>query len=155
MKAPYRLEKLNKENLFEVFKYEVEEDFTIEDIINKKSLESIGLEYAIIYNFDSVITKKIKDIDIDLDNIMEARFFNEEKEIRLFRDEDKLNITIFDEEGYSDYISSSYILYPRHGEKIYFNKLDIKKYIDYEKEDNQAYIRYVKASKLYFEEEKR
>lgn len=153
MKELYRLERLNKENLFEVFDYKEKENFKIEDIINKETLEKLGLVYAIVYNFDSVISDKIENINIDLENIMEARFFNEEKEIRVFREEEKLNITIFDEQGYNSYIENTSLLYNRYKENIYANKLKYKKYIDYDKEDSQAYIRYIKPSKLYFKEE--
>lgn len=153
MKELYRLERLNKENLFEIFDYKEKENFKIEDIINKETLEKLGLVYAIVYNFDSVISDKIENINIDLENIMEARFFNEEKEIRVFREEEKLNITIFDEQGYNSYIENTSLLYNRYKENIYANKLKYKKYIDYDKEDSQAYIRYIKPSKLYFKEE--
>jgi hypothetical protein len=111
------------------------------------------LIYCIIYNYDSVITEYISNADIDYKNIIEARFFNEENEIRVFNDEGKITGTIFKELEVSKSRTDTYFLYPRYGEKnndkMYANKLVVKKYIDYD-DDSQAYIGYVKPSKLIF-----
>lgn len=149
----YILKILNKNNVLELLGHEAMEDNRIEKILNKEVLLEMGLRNAIIYNFDSVISESIENVKIDLDNIMEARFFNEEKEIRVFRDEDKITGTIFAEKENSPYIEKMVLLYPRYGERRYAKKLALKKYMDYD-EDNQAYIRYTKPSKLYFQEGK-
>lgn len=122
------------------------------DLLKRESLIEMGMKYALVYNFDRVDSEKIEDIEIEIDNITEARFFNEDREIRIFRDEDGLRGTIFSENG-APYMEKTSILYPRYGEKIYADKMDLKKYIDYD-EDNQAYIRYIKPSKFYFKEGK-
>ena len=153
MDNKYKLEVLDKTSLLELFGYELLGEFDFKNILSKDKLMDMGLKYAIIYNFDKVISEKIEDMEISLDNIMEARFFNEEKEIRIFRDEDKLKGTIFLENS-SPYIENMSLLYPRYRENLYANKIDYKKYIDYDG-DHQAYIRYIKPSKLYFKEENR
>ena len=85
----YYLKKLNKKNLKEVFDYDWE-DFSIEKLLDNNRLKNLGLIYCIIYNYDSVITEYISNADIDYKNIIEARFFNEENEIRVFNDEGKI-----------------------------------------------------------------
>ena len=148
----YYLKKLNKKNLKEAFDYDWE-DFSIEKILDNNRLKNLGLIYCIIYNYDSVITEYISNADIDYKNIIEARFFNEENEIRVFNDEGKITGTIFKELEVSKSRTDTYFLYPRYGEKnndkMYANKLVVKKYIDYD-DDSQAYIGYVKPSKLIF-----
>ena len=148
----YYLKKLNKKNLKEAFDYDWE-DFSIEKILDNNRLKDLGLIYCIIYNYDSVITEYISNADIDYKNIIEARFFNEENEIRVFNDEGKITGTIFKELEVSKSRTDTYFLYPRYGEKnndkMYANKLVVKKYIDYD-DDSQAYIGYVKPSKLIF-----
>ena len=148
----YYLKKLNKKNLKEVFDYDWE-DFSIEKLLDNNRLKNLGLIYCIIYNYDSVITEYISNADIDYKNIIEARFFNEENEIRVFNDEGKITGTIFKELEVSKSRTDTYFLYPRYGEKnndkMYANKLVVKKYIDYD-DDSQAYIGYVKPSKLIF-----
>jgi hypothetical protein len=135
-----------------VFDYDWE-DFSIEKILDNNRLKDLGLIYCIIYNYDSVITEYISNADIDYKNIIEARFFNEENEIRVFNDEGKITGTIFKELEVSKSRTDTYFLYPRYGEKnndkMYANKLVVKKYIDYD-DDSQAYIGYVKPSKLIF-----
>lgn len=150
MENKYRLEVLDRESILELFEYEISGECGLIDLLNKEILIDMGLKYGIVYNFDSVVSEKIEDMNISLGNIMEAIFFNEEREIRIFRDEEGLNATIFLENN-SPYIEKYSLLYPRYGEKVYANKIDFKNYIDYD-EDNQGYIRYVRPSKLYFKE---
>ena len=144
----YYLNRLSKENLKEVFGYEFE-DFSIENNLNKEILLKLGLVDGIIYNYDSVMSKNISELEIDYENIIEARFFNENIEIRIFNDEGNLTGTIFNERQDCNPIISKFLLYPRYGEGKYAKELEVKKYINYD-EDNQAYISYVKPSKLIF-----
>ncbi len=139
----------------EIFGINIKEnEFSMDNIIKKEYLIKMGLKQAIIYNYDSVISRNIEDINIDLNNIIESRFFNEDMEIRIFNDEDGLRGNIFIEKDVADYISEEYILYNRYGDKNYANALKVKKYMDYD-EDKQAYIYYTKPCKLYFRGENR
>lgn len=151
MKNKYCLKKLTEESLKDIFRYECK-DFVIEKDLNKEMLKKLGMEYAIVYNFDKVITDHIFNVKIDYDNIIEAIFFNDDAEIRVFG-EDDITGTIFKEHKDSKYIDGFYRLYPRYGEgkegKTYAKKLLIKKYISYD-DDNQAYISYLKPCKLIF-----
>lgn len=152
MKKGYDLYKLNKNTILEFLNYSIDGQFSIEKIVNIEVLTEIGFKYAIIYNFDCVESDRIKNTKLDIGNIIEARFFNEDKEIRIFRDEDKYDGTIFIEKQDPNCIKKEVLLYPRDNKREYPKKMEFRKYIDYD-EDNQAYIRYTKPSKLYFKEE--
>lgn len=155
MGKKHNLSELNQSGLGEIFGIDIKDnELSIDSIIKMEYLIKIGLGQAIIYNYDSVISGNIEDINIDLNNIIECRFFNEDIEIRIFNDEDGSRGTIFIEEDADDYISEEYILYNRYGDKNYANALKVKKYMDYD-EDKQAYIYYTKPCKLYFRGENR
>lgn len=125
----------------------------IEDLLNIEVLKKLGFEYGIVYNYDSVVSSRIENIRIDKENIIEGRFFNEKHEIRIFCDEGIYSGNIFDEKDDCDSIVQEFFLYPRYGESIgYAEKLKIKKYIDYDKDDGQAFISYVKPSELIIKE---
>lgn len=151
MNNNYLLKELTEENIREIFEYDYK-NFEIEKDLNKEMLTKLGMTYAIIYNYDCVVTDYISNIELDYENMMEARFFNDDAEIRIFND-DNIKGTIFKEGENCKSIKNKYILYPRYGEKSqnkrYAHELIIKKYINYD-DDNQAYINYVKPSKLVF-----
>lgn len=151
MKNKYCLKELTEENLKDIFGYECK-DFVIGKDLNKEMLIKLGMEYAIVYNFDKVITDHISNIRLDYDNIIEAIFFNDNAEIRVFG-EDYITGTIFKEHKDSKCIDGTYRLYPRYCEgkqgKNYAKELLIKKYISYD-DDNQAYISYLKPCKWIF-----
>ncbi|MBZ2175783.1 hypothetical protein K8M07_11095 [Schnuerera sp. xch1] len=153
MKKKYKLKVLNKENILELLGYEIPDKFTLDKLLKRETLIDIGLEETIIYNYDSVVSDRIENVEIDIENIIEARFFNKEKEIRIFRDEKEIDGTIFIEKSDSPYIERTVLLSSLYQKQSCAYKLDLKKYIDYD-EDNQAYIRYTKPSKLYFKEGK-
>lgn len=152
MNKEYFIKELTEKSLKEIFGYECK-DFMIERDLNKEVLIKSDLIYAIVYNYDSVITNYISEIELDYENMIEARFFNDDIEIRIFTDDDNIKGTIFKEDKNCKSIENNYILYPRYGEKSqrkrYAKELIIKKYIAYD-DDNQAYINYVKPSKLIF-----
>lgn len=142
----YVLKKMDSESLKEIFEYKGSID--INKLLNKDFLKSLELEEAIIYCYDEIITDKVENLSLDIDNILEARIFNEAMELRIWRDEGELKGTVFKEiNEISTPIEEEYILYPRKKEYSYPGKLIVKKYIDYD-EDGQAYISYVKPSKL-------
>lgn len=144
----YTLKTINKNNLKEILGYEVENELEIIELLNKDILKSIGLESAIIYCYDEIITDKVEDLELDLDNITEARVFNETSEIRIWRDDDLIKGSIFKETiTTNNPIEEQFILYPRKQKGYNPETLVVKKYIDYDG-DGQAYISYVKPSKL-------
>lgn len=119
----------------------------IDELINKEELLKLNFKQYIIYNYDSVEYGDLKDVNIDSDNIMEARFFNKNSEFVIRREEDKFvgNI-VYDNDDENSYIIDEFLIYDKDNESQY-TKLKVKKYIDYD-EDGQAYIKYVKPVKL-------
>ena len=122
---------------------------------DKEKLLGMGLEDAIIYYFDSVVADKIQKISIHFENIMEARFFNEKQEIRIFNDEGSWSGSLFQYmgkdscRGEEPWIDEKYFLIQKNKKGDFPSQLRVRKYIHYD-EDQQAYIGYVKPMKLIF-----
>ena len=119
----------------------------LERILNKKELKNLNLLQGIIYNYDSVKFGNIEDLDINIDNIIEGRFFNETSEIsiRIENNEISGNI-VYDTGDEKSYIKERFLIYDKDNKNT-FKELLVKKYINYDK-DNQAYIEYIKPTKL-------
>lgn len=149
MSNDYVIKALNFENLKNFFGYDFKSDFIIESDLDKETLLNLHLNDCIIYNYDSVVSDKISNASIDYENIIEARFFNDISEIRVFNDNERLNGTIFIENNNPEYIESEFILYPRTNNLKYPSKLLVKKYIKYDN-DGQAYVSYVKPCRFVF-----
>jgi len=160
MMSSNNLVEINAENICKVFRIDFEDsEFSIKNIANKEFLKKLLLKQAILYYYDSVVSDYIDNIDIDLDNMIEGRFFNEDTEIRIFNDDDGLKGSIFSEkllnaDGENEYFDERYILYNRNRLKNYATHLKVRKYISYD-EDKQAYIYYTKPCKLEFGGEER
>lgn len=153
MGAKSSLWELNQKSISSIFGIDFKDDaFSIEDVAKKDFLLKLGLKQGIIYNYDSVLTADIGDLDICLDNMIEGRFFNEKREIRIFNDEEGIKGSIFDEKD--EYTKGEYILYNRNNGKNYAARLKVKQYIDYD-EDKQAYIYYTKPCQLIYGGENR
>lgn len=142
---------LNKDNL-KLFIKENNLNFldnieNVERILNKKELKNLNLLQGIIYNYDSVKFGNIEDLDINIDNIIEGRFFNETSEvsIRIENNEISGNI-VYDTGDEKSYIKERFLIYDKDNKNT-FKELLVKKYINYDK-DNQAYIEYIKPTKL-------
>lgn len=107
--------------------------------------ESLDLKYGIIYNFDSLSFGKLKDLTLDLDNIMEARFFNEDEEIVIKIDENNLKGNIFIDLGEKVfYIEDNFFLKKNYAKNDnQYESVKVKKYMDLD-EDKQAYVFYLK-----------
>jgi len=150
MNKNYYIRKLDAKGLEEVFGYNLQDMFSITRLLDSNIIKEQGLLDAIIYNYDSVISDRISKIEIDAENIIEARLFNDNSEIRVFNDESILSGIIFSQKENVNPIIQEVILYPRYKEEAgHAKKLKIKKYFDYD-EDNQAFISYIKPSRLIF-----
>ncbi|MCY6485463.1 hypothetical protein OW763_14105 [Clostridium aestuarii] len=153
MESMYKLMELNSRNLKEVFDFVCDDNQCIDKLLDKDVLIRLGFKYGIIYNFDSVITDKIQNIKIDKENIIEVRFFSYENEIRIFNNEGIYSGTIFYQNEDKDFFTEEYYLYPREkNKKKYPHKLEVKKYVNYDDTDKQAYISYVKPCSFEFKE---
>ncbi len=92
--------------------------------------------YALLYMLSEVILAKVEEIgDIDWSECLEARFFNEKGELRIWRENDKWGASVCADEG--EYIESEYALDGRFSNR--WKKLSVRQYIDYDR-DGQVYI---------------
>lgn len=130
---------LNIENINKLFNKSIE---NLDDILNNMILKDLGIKQGIIYNYDSLMSGEIGDLNLDKDNVIEARLFNEEIEIVLINEEN-LRGHIVIEKNKDLLIEEDYEIYHNC-----YNKLKVKKYLDID-EDGQAYIKYLKPCKLY------
>ncbi|NLB78468.1 MAG: hypothetical protein GX796_06380 [Clostridiaceae bacterium] len=142
------------ESIKELFGYELGQDcFSVDKLLNCKFLRELGMDYGIVYHYDNVESDIIENIDMTVDNIIEARFFSEDREIRVFNDEEGLSGTVFKACENAEKFVEKYLLYPRGNKRNrYADRLIVNKYISYDNEDNQAYVCYVAPAKLDFKE---
>ena len=141
----YYLKEISKESLFEAFGYETNTSIDILSLLNRDTLKVLKMESAIVYCYDEIVTCNVEDINIELDNVIEARIFNETSEIKIWRDDDTIRGAIFKEIDTNIFpIDDEYIL---HDRKNVGEKLKIKKYISFD-DNGQAYISYNKPSKF-------
>ncbi|TCS78932.1 hypothetical protein [Tepidibacillus fermentans] len=119
---------------------------SIEQALDKNYLQDIGLIYGLVYSYNSVQLTRIEDLLIDRETLIEARFFNEDSEVHIFK-RDELEAVIFMEtEDDLDHSFSENHLLERFGDKLI-----IKHYLDYD-QDGQAYIRYSRPANVIFRE---
>ncbi|ELC8361232.1 hypothetical protein QYB69_001486 [Clostridium perfringens] len=113
---------------------------------DKEVYKDLGLKFGIIYNYDSIQFGKIEELEFNIDNIIEARFFNESKEVVLRVNGEELSGNIVFIKDFSNVINDKACVY---GNKNGFDSnkkysiLKTQKIIKYD-EDNAAYIAYVK-----------
>ena len=150
MNNKYQLLELNEININNLFDLKGVE-LASKDIFEKDILTKLGFIEGIIYNYDSVEVGRIEDIAIDLDNIIEARIFNKDMEIRVMIEDDKLKGSIFNANNSDEFIKEEFKIIPRGEHTHNVEVIVLRKYIDYD-EDNQAYISYLKPRKFKYKE---
>ncbi|MFX0548669.1 hypothetical protein ACOAKC_04970 [Hathewaya histolytica] len=143
------LDKVSKENNISI------KDFKHNDLISlvldKEFLKALGIQYGIVYNYDSVEVENIDNLNFHKHNIMEARLFNEQLEICILREEKDFRGNMFIDKGEKKLcINEEYLIYDRNNKKSShkkYSKLKVNKYLalDY---DRQAYIKYTKPCSL-------
>lgn len=114
----------------------------LEDILDSLLLGKKGIKQGIIYKYDALECGELEELNLNLDNIMEARLFNDKIEIVLINDE-VLKGHIAIEKNCDLVIDETYYVY--HNK---YSKLRVKKYLELD-EDGQAYIKYLKPVLLY------
>ncbi len=99
-------------------------------------------QYAWIQEYDKVILSEASKVYLDMDNLIEARFFNESKEFHIFN-QDALVCVETEMEDSDQYFEEKQLLRKKFGKNItirhYFG-FDIGS--DNVKVDGQAYIKY-------------
>lgn len=113
---------------------------------HKEIYKELGLEFGIIYNYDSIQFGKIEELEFNINNIIEARFFNKSKEVVFRVNGEELNGNIVVINNPSEVINDESCIYGnRNGfaSNKKYSILKTQKIIKYD-EDNAAYIAYVK-----------
>ena len=92
--------------------------------------------FALLYLFSEVILSEVEELkDIEWSECIEAKFFNEDEELRLWRESGELVAVRYSGQG--DHIDVDYPLDSRFSDK--WNEIHIRQYLDYD-DDGQAYI---------------
>ena len=93
--------------------------------------------YALIYKFDGIILEETKNAnDPDFSDCLEARFFDEDKELRVWRENGAFKSSAVSFDG--DYIDVSYELDKRFVNMG--NTVKIRQYLEHD-DDGQTYIK--------------
>lgn len=121
--------------------------------LNKEYLLKEGYKYCLIYYLNDLVFGDIDKIDgIDKEILIEAFFFNDNKELHIFKgydfedcdcENDGFKLIITTDDG-SDSFTEEFALKNRLGNNLIKNdykKLKIINYLGYE-DDGQAYIKY-------------
>ena len=120
--------------------------------LNKDYLLKEGYKYCLIYYLNDLVFGDIDKIDdIDKEILVEGFFFNDKKELHVFKDYDfedagcdegfKLIVTIDDG---SDSFTEEFVLKKRLGNNLIkndYDKIEVINYLGYQ-DDGQAYIEY-------------
>lgn len=129
---------LNKETVKELMGIDI---YSLDELIDKDLLLDFGMKEAIIYNYDSLKVGEINELELNSENIMEARFFNEERELVLISEEEFKGYVII-EDSKDLIVNETMEIY---SEK--YSKLEVKKYLELD-EDGQGFVKYLKPCKL-------
>lgn len=152
MKSSLEFTLIDNENFNENFNW-LNKDISSNDLINilfnKDFLNKYNLKQCIVYNYDSLEFGNVENIKLDIDNIMEARFFNNSCELSLYRSDDEFKgVFIKGTEETENVIQEDrFIDYRGRVINGDFIKIRVNKYIDYD-EDGQAFISYIKPCKF-------
>lgn len=92
--------------------------------------------YAMITRLSSVVLSRVT-FPFDPSEVIEARFFSNDHELRFFDDGNGLEAALLEKEGTDVVIEKSAVLLPNFGKKLFS-----RQYIDYD-DDGQAYVRTV------------
>ncbi|MDU1443558.1 MAG: hypothetical protein E6916_08590 [Clostridium cochlearium] len=137
-------------NFKDVFK-----QISLEEVVNKEKLLKEGFKYVLVYFYDKVLLDKLENVDLNIENIIECRIFNENKEIHIFKVNGKLKAILFNDSKWNkdDIICEEYLTIDSKKDKNhrrYGKKIKVFQYIDYDEEDGQAYISYTRPYKVEF-----
>ncbi|MCC3867934.1 hypothetical protein [Terrisporobacter mayombei] len=112
--------------------------------IDKNDLLKEGYKYALLYYLNDLYFGDIEDMnEIKKDILVEGFFFNENRELHFFEDNNFQGI-ITEHSNEEDGFYEEYLLKKRLGNKLERNKYDkikVFNYISYE-DDGQAFVKY-------------
>ena len=118
------------------------------DYFSGKYLVKENFEFCIIYNYDKVEVGQSKEIIIEKENIIEAKFFNNDKELVIRRDANNkfiAHLVI----GKDDELikNEERFLEEKFKKNKKYSKLVVKKYFDLDEQSN-AYVKYLKPCRF-------
>ena len=114
----------------------IRQDRIIRELLATDKLLEIGYRYAFIQRIGSVYIGPIEKCgELDPDEILEARFFEEGKELHVFSYEGTLLGVVTESESGDEYIEEKQILREKYGKT-----LTLRGYLIYDENDNQARI---------------
>lgn len=148
--STYLLTNLNFENSKSILNLDLDEDFN--NILDKSLLKNLGMNYAIVYSIDNVYVGSIDNLSIDNEKFIEARFFNELSELKIWKNENELKASYFKELDNAEYVEESYFIYKDVKLDKNVNKIKVRKYLDFDAE-SQCYISYMKPVDFVLERE--
>ncbi|MBZ9634065.1 hypothetical protein [Clostridium sp. FP1] len=119
-----------------------------EELINKIKISQAKFAWINTYS-DLVLVqyKNENDIEKELDDLIEAKFFNENMEISIMSTEEG-SFSVFEYVSDSnDYVEEEQVLNKHKSpfkDNIGIDKLVIRHYLGYDNDDGQAYVKYTK-----------
>lgn len=120
-------------------------DKDVKQIIEElDTLKQEGIEFALVYQYESLTYSKIEDLKINWDNLIEARLFGENREIHIIKEQNCFSAVEVIDTAEENHLKTTYLLQKNSG----FSKLQVKKYIDYDC-DGQSYIQYVRPCRVW------
>lgn len=107
-----------------------------EDVIKNTAKE---YEYALLYKISEKILDRTDNLDVDdLDEVIEGRFFSEEGELHVFREENVLRGVLIRDSDQKDTLIEKYDIEKQF--RSFGRKVLVKKYLNYDEDDGQAYV---------------
>lgn len=116
----------------------------LENDLDMDTIKAKGYKWGIIYNFNKVEVGTIEDLEIDKALLLQARLFDDNKEVNILRDGLKFNLYYFEEDK-DEFIEDSHLIIESKFNN--YKQIKFKKYISYD-EDGQAFISYVRPYEL-------
>ena len=110
-------------------------EFSVSEVLNGHALLDKGYRYGWIQSISSVQIGDIDSLDINSESLLEARFFNEEKEMHIFNYNDSLKAIETVLEKCDHAIEEKQILRKKYGKTV-----TLRNFIDFDPDDGQAFV---------------
>lgn len=112
------------------------EKLPVLECLNLEYLKQHNFSYGLVYLYDKVQLNKIEELDLDQENLIEAKFFNDHSQLHIYK-RDELEAVLVTDEDDEDFFTETQILM----NDKYGKEMRIKNYLNYDK-DGQAFIAY-------------
>lgn len=116
----------------------------IDIIENLEFINSLKLKYSLEYFNDRIDAKRDFD-EININDLIEGRYFSEDKELRIIKVNGNYKVILISDEENENYLECEHLVIDNKFGDI--KKVGVKKYVDYDK-DGQAYIKCIRPFKF-------